>query len=48
MNNCEGASLYDMMEINEDIVLSMVEKQLNHCRIKKVSDGECKNPLLKV
>jgi hypothetical protein len=45
MNNCEGASLYDLMEMNEEMVLSMVKEQLNHYRIKKVSDEECKNLL---
>jgi len=33
------------MEIDEEMVLSMVKEQLNHYRIKKVSDEECKNLL---
>jgi hypothetical protein len=43
MNNYEGASLYDLMEIDEKMVLSMVKEQLNHYKIRKVHARKCKN-----
>jgi len=45
MNNFGVRSLYDLMEIDEKMVLSMVKKQLNHYKIGKVSDEECKSML---
>jgi hypothetical protein len=45
MSNYEGPSLYDLMEIDEKMVLSMVKEQLNHYKIRKVNDGKCKNSL---
>lgn len=35
MNNLEGASLYDLIEIDEEMVLLMVKEQLNCYRIIK-------------
>ncbi len=42
VNSEKGASLYDFMEINKKMVLSMVKEQfMNHYhKIKKVSDDE--------
>jgi hypothetical protein len=45
VNSFEGTSLYDLMETNEKITLSMVKEQLNHYKIRKVSDNECTYPL---
>jgi hypothetical protein len=45
VNNFGVGSLYDIMETNEEMTLSMVKEQLNHYKIKKVNDDECKNPL---
>jgi hypothetical protein len=45
MSNYEGASLYDLMQIDEEMVLSMVKEQLNHYKIRKVNDGKCKTRL---
>jgi hypothetical protein len=45
MNNFGVKSLYDLMEIDEKMVLSVVKEQMNHYRIRKVSDEECKSPL---
>jgi hypothetical protein len=45
VSNCEGASLYDLMETIEKMVLLMVKEQLNHYIIRKVNDGKCKNLL---
>jgi hypothetical protein len=45
VSNSTVGSLYDLMETDEEMVLSMVKEQLNHYRIKKVSDEECKNLL---
>jgi hypothetical protein len=45
VNNCEGASLYDLMENIEKMVLLVVKEQLNHYIIRKVNDEECKNLL---
>jgi len=45
MNNFRVRSLYDLMEIDEKMVLSMVKKQLNHYKIGKVTDEECKSML---
>jgi hypothetical protein len=44
VNNFGAWSLYDLMEIYEEMALSVVKEQLSHCRIKKVSDEECKSP----
>jgi SET domain-containing protein len=30
INNLKGTSLFDLMEIDKDMVLSMVKEQLNH------------------
>jgi hypothetical protein len=38
-------SLYDVMEIDEDMALSMVKEQLTPFKIKKVIEKECKDPL---
>jgi hypothetical protein len=40
MSNYESASLYNLMENDEEVVLSMVKEQLNHYKIKKVNDGK--------
>lgn len=45
MNNFRVRSLYDLMGTNEKMVSSMVKQQLNHYRIRKVSDEECKSLL---
>jgi hypothetical protein len=36
-------SLYDVMEIDEDMALSMVKEQLTPFKIKKVIEEECKS-----
>jgi len=41
----EPTSVYDFIETDEDMKLSMVKEQLNHFRIKKVTKEECKDPL---
>jgi hypothetical protein len=46
MINYEAASLYDLMEIDEEMVLSMVKEQLNHYKIRKVNDEKCKKSLV--
>lgn len=38
-------NLYDHMETNEDMALSMVKEQLNLFKITKVIKEECKDPL---
>jgi hypothetical protein len=48
MNNCEGASLWDLMEINEEMVLSMVKEQLNHYIIIKGKWWRMQKPASKV
>jgi hypothetical protein len=35
---------YDLIKIDEEMALSVVKKQLNHFRIKKIMK-ECKDPL---
>jgi hypothetical protein len=45
MNNSTVRSLYDLMETDEEMALLMVKEQLNHYRIRMVSDEECKNLL---
>ncbi len=35
---------YDLMEINEDMALSIVKEQLTHFRIQKVIEKECQDP----
>lgn len=39
-------NIYDMLqEIKKEITLSMVEEQLNHFKIKKMIEEECKDSL---
>jgi hypothetical protein len=45
MNNLESTSLYDLIEIDEEMVLLMVKERLNSYRIRKVIVDECTNPL---
>jgi hypothetical protein len=40
----EPTSLYDLIETNEEMTLSMGKEQLNHFRMKKITE-ECKDPL---
>jgi hypothetical protein len=40
------SSLYDVMDTNEDMALSIVKEQLTHFRINKVIKKECKNLLV--
>jgi hypothetical protein len=42
MNNFGIGSLYDLMETNEEMALSVVKKQLSNYKIRK---EECKSPL---
>jgi hypothetical protein len=37
----ESTSLYDFMEINEDMALLVVKTQLTHFRIQKIIEEEC-------
>jgi hypothetical protein len=41
----EPTSFYDFIETNEEMTLSMVKEQLNHFRIKIVTEEDCKDPL---
>ncbi len=43
VNNFKVKTLYDLMETNEKMASLMVKEQLNHYRISKVSDEECKS-----
>ncbi len=43
--NSQTISLYDCMDTNENMALSIVKKQLTHFKVKKVIDDECKDPL---
>jgi hypothetical protein len=45
MSNSRNRSLYDLMETNEKNVLLVVKEKLNHYKIRKVSDEECKSLL---
>jgi hypothetical protein len=38
----EPTSLYDLMEINEKMTSSLVKKQLNHFKVKKVIEEKQK------
>ncbi len=38
-------SLYDVMDIDENMALLVVKKQLTHFKIKKVIKEECKDSL---
>ncbi len=38
-------SLYDVMDMDEDMALLVVKEQLTHFKIKKVIKEECKDPL---
>jgi hypothetical protein len=40
----QSTSLYVFMEIDEDVILSMVKEQLTNFKIKKVIGEECKDP----
>ncbi len=44
ISNLKGISLFDLMEIDKDMVLSMVKGQLNHYKVRKVSDDGHKYP----
>jgi len=44
-HNTKSTSLYDFIESNEEMATSVVKEQLNHFWIKKVTNGECKDPL---
>jgi hypothetical protein len=39
----ESTSLYDFMEINEDMALLVVKKQSTHFRIWKIIEEECQD-----
>jgi hypothetical protein len=41
----EPTSLYDLIEINEKMTSSVVKEQLNHFKIKKAIEEQCKDPL---
>ncbi len=41
--NVDPKSLYDLMEINEEMASSLVKKLLNHFKFKKVIKEEAKN-----
>jgi hypothetical protein len=43
--NSQTISLYDCMDMDEDMALSIVKEQLTHFNVKKVIDDECKDPL---
>jgi hypothetical protein len=45
LESSQSKSLYDLMEIDEDMALSVVKEQSTHFRIKKVIEEECKDPL---
>ncbi len=45
LESFQSTSLYDFMETDEDMTLSLVKEQLSHFRIKKVIEEECKDPL---
>jgi hypothetical protein len=44
-HNIKSTNLYDFIENNEEVATSIMKEQLNHCWIKKVTNGECKYPL---
>jgi hypothetical protein len=44
MNNFKDASLYNLMQIDEKMVLLVVKERLNHYKIRKISVDECKIP----
>jgi hypothetical protein len=44
MNNSKVGSLYNLMEIDKEVVLLVVKEQVRHYRTKKVSDEGCKDP----
>jgi hypothetical protein len=41
----EPTSFYDFIKTNEEVTLSILKEQLNHFRIKIVTDEECKDPI---
>jgi hypothetical protein len=45
MINSGARSLYDLMETNEEMVLSVVKEQPKHYKIRKVSDEKYKSLL---
>jgi hypothetical protein len=45
LESFQSISLYDLMEIDEDMPLSVVKEQLTHFKIKKIIEEECKDPL---
>ncbi len=40
----QSTSLYDLMETDDDMALSVVKEKLTHFRIKEVIEEECKDP----
>jgi len=44
----QSTSLYDLMEIDENMTLSVVKEQLTHFKIKKVIEEECKGSICMV
>ncbi len=45
LESFQSTSFYDLMEIDEDMALSMVKEQFTHFKIKKGIEEECKDPL---
>jgi len=43
--NSQTTSLYDCMDMDEDMALSIVKEQLTHFRVNKVTNDECKDLL---
>jgi len=43
--NIEPTSSYDFIETDGKMALSVMKKQLNHFKIKKITKEECKDPL---
>jgi hypothetical protein len=41
----QSTSLYNLMEIDGDMALSLVKEQLIHFRIKKVIEEHCKDSI---
>jgi hypothetical protein len=45
LESSQSSSLYDFMEIDEDMALLVVMEQLTHLKMKKIIEEECKDPL---
>ncbi len=45
LKSSQSTSFYDLIEIDEDMALSMVKEQFTHFKIKKGIEEECKDPL---